>query len=316
MSRYAGVVEEGMGRPIIIDTDPGIDDAVAILLALGSPELGVEALVAVAGNAALPVTERNARALAELAERRDLPVFAGRDRPLRRPSSDAIVAHGEGGLGALHLPPPTVPLRPGGVDFLIRGVRETAPGSVTWCALGPLTDIAAAFTAAPDIAANLRELVIMGGATRSPGNVTPAAEFNIHVDPHAAAIVFASGAPITLVPLEVTRQLVNTRPRLARLRALGNRAGQAVSTLLQPVPPSRRAMTLHDPCVIAWLIAPELFRGRRINVAIETESPLTVGMTVADWRAVTGRPPNALVLETVDAAGFFDLLTDRLARLP
>src|SRR6185312_985784 len=181
-------------------------------------------------------------------------------------------------------------------------------------ALGPLTDIAAAFAEAPDIAANLRELAIMGGATRGPGNITPAAEFNIHVDPHAAATVFASGAPITLVPLEVTRQLVNTRPRLARLRGVATRAGQAVSSLLTPVPPSRRPMTLHDPCVIAWLIAPELFRGRRVNVAIETESALTTGMTVTDWRGVTGRPANALVLEEVDAAGFYDLLTERLAR--
>jgi purine nucleosidase len=305
-----------MNLPVIIDTDPGIDDAVAILLALGSPELDVNALVAVAGNAALPVTERNARALLELAERPDLPVFEGRDRPLRQSPRDAIEAHGKGGLGALHLPEPAIALRPDGVDFLIRSVRNAPPGTVTWCALGPLTDIAAAFTKAPDIAANLRELVIMGGATRSPGNATPAAEFNIHVDPEAAAIVFESGAPITLVPLEVTRQLVNTRPRLARLRGLGNRAGQAVSTLLLPVPPSRRPMTLHDPCVIAWLIAPGLFRGRRVNVAIETESPLTIGMSVTDWRGVTGRPANALVLERVDVPGFYDLLTERLARLP
>jgi purine nucleosidase len=305
-----------MARAVIIDTDPGIDDAVAILLAAASPELDVTALIAVAGNAALPVTERNARALLELAERRDLPVFSGRNRPLRQPPTDAIAAHGEGGLGALDLPEPTIPLRPGGVDLLIRSVREAPPATVTWCALGPLTDIAAAFMEAPEIAANLRELVIMGGATRSPGNVTPAAEFNIHVDPHAAAIVFDSGAPITLVPLEVTRQLVNTRPRLGRLGALGNRAGTAVSTLLRPVPPARRPMTLHDPCVIAWLIAPELFRGRRVNVAIETESALTVGMSVTDWRGVTGRPANALVLERVDAPRFYDLLTERLARLP
>ena len=305
-----------MTRPIIIDTDPGIDDAVAILLALGAPELDVTALVAVAGNAGFVVTERNARALAELAERRDLPVFAGRDRPLRQPLRDAVEAHGAGGLGALHLPEPTIPLRSGGIDFLVRSVREASPGTVTWCALGPLTDIAAAFVEAPDIAANLGELVIMGGATRGPGNVTPAAEFNFHVDPHAAAIVFESGATITLMPLEVTQQLRSTGPRLARLRGLGNRAGRAVSTLLRPVPPARRPMTLHDPCVIAWLIAPQLFRGRRVNVAIETEGALTIGMSVTDWRGVTGRPANALVLERVDAPGFYDLLTDRLARLP
>ena len=306
-----------MTHRVIIDTDPGIDDAVAILFALGSPELDVTALVAVAGNAPLAIVERNARALAELAQRRDLPVFLGRDRPLRRPLRDAIAAHGEGGLGALQLPEPAaLPQLQEGVEFLVGSVRRAPPRTVTWCALGPLTNIAAALTEAPEIAANLANLVIMGGATREPGNVTPAAEFNFYVDPHAAAIVFESGAPITLVPLDVTRQLRTTRPRLARLRGLGNKAGAAVSALLRPVPPARRAMTLHDPCVVAWLLAPELFRGRRVNVAIETESALTLGMSVTDWRGVTGRPANALVLERVDAAEFYALLTERLARLP
>ncbi|HEX3882545.1 MAG TPA: nucleoside hydrolase [Stellaceae bacterium] len=306
-----------MVQRIIIDTDPGIDDAIAILFALGSPELDVKALVAVAGNAPLAIVERNARALCELAERPGLPVFSGRDRPLRRPLGDAIAAHGEGGLGALRLPEPGIAAQPqDGVEFLVETARRAPPRTVTWCALGPLTNIAAALTEAPEIAANLANLVIMGGATREPGNMTPAAEFNFYVDPHAAAIVFESGAPIILVPLDVTRQLISTRPRLARLRALCNKAGAAVSALLRPVPPSRRAMTLHDACVIAWLVAPELFRGRRVNVAIETESALTLGMSVTDWRGVTGRPANAFVLERVDAAGFYALLTDRLARLP
>lgn len=306
-----------MARTVIIDTDPGIDDAVAILMALGSPELEVRALVAVAGNAPLAVVERNARALVELAGRGDVPVYGGHAGPLRLELRDAPAAHGEGGLGALRLADPAAALRPEpGVDFLVETVRAAAPRTVAIAALGPLTNIAAAFLAAPDIAERLASLAIMGGATRGPGNMTPAAEFNFHCDPHAAAIVFESGAPVALVPLEVTRQLVSTRTRLARLRALGNRAGKAVSALLRPVPPARRAMTLHDPCVIAWLVAPELFQGSRVNVAVETESVLTLGMSVTDWRGVTGRPANALVLKKVDAAGFYALLTERLARLP
>ncbi|HVC52637.1 MAG TPA: nucleoside hydrolase [Stellaceae bacterium] len=306
-----------MAQDIVIDTDPGIDDAVAILLALGSPELNVLGLVAVAGNAPLAVTEANARRLCELAGRADLPVYLGAAKPLRRVGRTAEHAHGDGGLGLLHLPPPSIGARDEpGVDFLIRMVRQAPPGTVTWCALGPLTNIAAALTRAPDLAGRLAGLVVMGGASLALGNVTPAAEFNFHVDPDAAAIVFDSGAPITVVTLDLTRQLRNTRPRLAAIRGLGNRAGAAVATLLRPVPPARRAMTLHDPCVIAWLVAPQLFRGRRVNVAVETRGALTLGMSVIDWRGVTRRPENALVLETVDAAGFYALLTERLARLP
>jgi len=306
-----------MPRDIIIDTDPGIDDAVAILLALGSPELNVLGLVAVAGNLPLAVTEANARRLCALAGRPELPVYAGNAKPLKRELRLAVEAHGEGGLGLLPLPEPTARLRPEpGVDFLVDAVRRAPPQTITWCALGPLTNIAAALLRAPEIAGRLAGLVIMGGASRELGNVTPAAEFNFHVDPHAAAIVFASGAPITLVPLDVTRQLRSSHARVARLRRLGNRAGAAIAQLLRPVPPARHAMTLHDPCVIAWLLMPELFQGRPVNVAVETRGALTLGMSVVDWRGVSGRKPNALVLERVDVPGFYALLADRIARLP
>jgi purine nucleosidase len=165
-------------------------------------------------------------------------------------------------------------------------------------------------------------LVVMGGACFEPGNVTPAAEFNIHVDPHAAALVIDSGIPITMIPLDVTHQLLTTPPRLAALRALGNRCGPAVAELLTAFERNRRgkfgtrARALHDPAVIAYLLRPALYQGREVNVAIETQSPLTIGMTVVDWWGVTGRRANVRFMNTVDAEGFYELLTEKLARLP
>src|SRR5580700_6340668 len=308
---------------IIIDTDPGIDDAVAILLALGSPELAVAGIVAVAGNVPLAATERNARAICELAGRRDIGVYAGCSVPMTRAPITAEHFHGEDGLGSLALPAPSTALRPQhGVDFTVELLRASPAGSVTWCALGPLTNVAMALIKAPDIVAGVAELVLMGGASRALGNVTPAAEFNIHVDPHAAAIVFDSGIPITMIPLDVTHKLVSTPPRLAALRVLGNRCGPAVAGLLTSFEKNRspkfgaRARALHDPAVIAYLLRPALYEGRHVNVAIETQSPLTTGMTVVDWWGLTGRKPNVRFMNSVDAEGFYDLLAEKLARLP
>jgi purine nucleosidase len=307
-----------MPRPIIIDTDPGIDDAVAILLALASPELEVLALVAVAGNVPLAATARNAGALVELAGRPDIAVYAGCPRPIGPNRLDAERAHGASGLGDLVLPEPAQPVRPEhGVLWLIETLRAAEPGSITLCALGPLTNIAAALVMAPEIAAGIAELVLMGGASHWRGNVTPAAEFNIHADPPAAAIVFDSGLPITMVPLDVTTSVRSTPERMAPIRSLNSRVGAAVAELLGP----RRSlgqppMPMHDPCVIAYLLMPELFAGRRVNVAIETESRLAVGMTVIDWGGRSGRPANAQVLDTADSDGIYRLLAERLARLP
>jgi purine nucleosidase len=307
-----------MPRAIIIDTDPGIDDAVAILLALASPELLVLGLVAVAGNLPLAATARNALSILELAGRPEIPVHAGCPRPISRTTIAAEYAHGEGGLGDLVLPPPALTLRPEhGVFYLIDNLRQAAPHSVTICALGPLTNIATALVAAPDVAAGIAELVVMGGASHGAGNMTPAAEFNIYADPHAAALVFDSGLSITMMPLDVTRSMLSTAGHIAPIRALGTRCGAAVAELIGP----RRAlgqppMAMHDACVIAYLLAPDLFRGRAANVAIETQSPLAMGMTVVDWQGLGGRKPNAKVIETVDADGVYRLLAERLARLP
>jgi purine nucleosidase len=298
-------------RHILIDTDPGLDDAVAILLALASPELAVDGIVAVAGNLPLGVTEANARAICELAGRSDIPVYAGCSRPITRAPITAEHFHGSSGLGTLVLPPPVTALRPEhGVDFTIDVLRRAAPKSVAWCALGPLTNVAMALIKAPDIAAGVGELVLMGGASRALGNTTPAAEFNIHADPHAARVVFESGLPITMVPLDVTHEVRSTPERIARIRALGTPVAAAVAELLTPSRTEPSA--LHDPCVIAYLLAPDLFVGSRVNVAIECESELTLGMTVVDWRGVSRRSVNATVLNTVDADGIYELLETRL----
>jgi purine nucleosidase len=310
--------------PVLIDTDPGIDDTVAILLALAAPEeLDVLGIIAVAGNLPLAQTEPNARRVCELAGRLDVSVYAGCARPLFRPLATAERVHAETSRDRLLLPEPTMPVQAQhGVDFLIDTLRAAEPGTITLCALGPLTNIAMALIKAPEVAGRIRELVIMGGAAFELGNVTPAAEFNIHVDPHAAAVVFDSSVPITMMPLDVTHQLLTTPPRLERLRALGNRCGPTVAGLLTSFEKRRRrkfgsrGRALHDPCLIAHLLRPALFGGREVNVAIETQSPLTMGMTVVDWWGVTGRRPNALLMNAVDADGVYDLLSERLGRLP
>jgi purine nucleosidase len=311
-------------RRIIIDADPGIDDAVAILLALASPEeLEVLGVVAVAGNLPLALTDRNARRVCELSGRTDIAVYAGCGRPLLRPLATAERIHGETARDRLLLPEPTMAPRPQhGVDFLIDTLRSEAAGTVTLCALGPLTNIAMALVKAPDVAERIAELVVMGGTCRELGNVTPAAEFNIYVDPHAAVIVLDSGIPITMIPLDATHQVLTTPKRLAALRGLGNRCGSAVAALLAAFERRRRGdfgargRALHDPCVIGYLLRPAVFGGREVNVAIETESPLTLGMTVADWWGVTGRKANVRLMNTIDASGFYDLMTERLGRLP
>ncbi len=310
-------------RKIIIDTDPGQDDAVAILLALASPdEIEVLGITAVAGNVPLALTARNARIVCELAGRPDVKVFAGCDRPLGRKLVTAEHVHGKTGLNGPVLPDPVMPLQPQhAVDFIIDTLRREAPGAVTLCPLGPLTNIAMAFEKAPDICDRLAGIVLMGGAYFEVGNITPAAEFNIYVDPQAADIVFRSGVEITVLPLDVTHKALVTPARNAAFRALGSRVGVAVAEMtdfferFDKEKYGSDGAPLHDPCVTAYLIRPDLFSGRHVNVEIETRSELTLGMTVADWWHVTDRTPNAMFMGDVDADGFFDLLTERLARL-
>ena len=310
-------------RKIIIDTDPGQDDAVAILLALASPEeIEVLGITAVAGNVPLPLTERNARIVCELAGRTDTAVFAGCAAPLARRLVTAEHVHGKTGLDGPDLPEPSMPLQPAhAVNFIIDTLKAADPGTITLCPLGPLTNIATALTRAPEIAPLIQEIVLMGGAYFEVGNITPAAEFNIYVDPEAARIVFRSGAPLTVMPLDVTHKALVTAARNAAFRAIGNRVGTAVADMtdfferFDLAKYGSKGAPLHDPCVTAYLIRPDLFTGRHINVEIETQSDLTLGMTVADWWGVTDRAPNATFMGDIDADGFFTLLTERLARL-
>jgi purine nucleosidase len=310
-------------RKIIIDTDPGQDDAVAILLALASPEdVTVLGITAVAGNVPLDLTQKNARIICELAQKTDVPVFAGAKRPLERPLVTAEHVHGKTGLDGPQLPHPTMTLQDQhAVDFIIQTLRAEPSGTITLCPLGPLTNIAAAFNQAPDIIERVQEVVLMGGAYFEVGNITPTAEFNIYVDPEAAEIVLKSGADITMMPLDVTHKALVTKNRNDRFRALETPVGVAVAEMTDFFERFDRekygsdGAPLHDPTVIAYLINPTLFTGRYVNVEVETKSELTLGMTVADWWRVSNREPNAMFIGDLDADGFFDLLTERLGRL-
>ncbi len=308
-------------RPIVIDCDPGADDAIALLLALASPdELDVVGVTTVAGNVGLDRTSDNALRICELADRDDVPVHAGCPGAILRPRSDARHVHGETGLDGVDLPPPASAIADRhAVDFLIE-TCAARPGEVILCAMGPLTNVALAMVKDPGIVDNVGEIVLMGGAIGA-GNVTPSAEFNIFVDPHAAAVVFASGAPLTMIGLDVTHQAIVTPERLDAVRAIDTSVGRAAAGLLDHyhrVDLERHGVAgspLHDPCVIAYLLRPELFSGREAFVEVETRSEATMGRTVVDLWNATGREPNATVIERIDADGFFDLLIERLARL-
>jgi len=310
-------------RKIIIDTDPGQDDAAAIMLAFGSPEeLDVLGITTVAGNVPLSYTSRNARIVCELCGRTDTKVFAGADKPIARKLVTAEHVHGKTGLDGPVLDEPTMPLQSQhSVDFIVETLRSEPEGAVTLCTLGPLTNIGLAFQQAPDIIPRVHELVMMGGGFFEGGNITPAAEFNIYVDPEAADIVFRSGVPIVMMPLDVTHKLLTRKDRVKRMADLGTRPAIAMVEMLEFFERfdvekyGSDGGPLHDPTVIAYLLKPELFKGRTCNVEIEVKSELTAGMTVVDWWHVTHRKHNAQVMRDVDADGFFDLLIERFARI-
>lgn len=294
------------GRPIIIDCDPGQDDAIALLLALASPELDIVAVTTIAGNVTLDLTTRNALAILELAGRSEVPVHAGADRPLARPLLTAGHVHGDTGLAGLDLPLPAHAPAPGhGADLLIERTRIRP--DLTLCPLGPLTNVATALKRDPGFGRRLQEIVLMGGAI-GHGNVTAHAEFNMRVDPEAAAIVFGCGVPITMIGLEATRQALATPERVMALRALGTRSALAAASVLAV---HAIAQPLHDPCVIAYLLRPELFRTRPAWVEVETEDAITLGRTRVDFGSAS---PNAQVVDALDADRFFALLFERLGR--
>nr|WP_119673529.1 nucleoside hydrolase [Deinococcus sp. RM]RIY05904.1 nucleoside hydrolase [Deinococcus sp. RM] len=310
--------------PVILDGDPGLDDAVAWLLALGSPEdLRVLGVTTVHGNVSLDRTTRNAGVTLALAGAAadGVGVYVGADRPLVRPALTAAAVHGDSGLPAEGLPDPArEPEAEHAVDFIIRTVRAL-PGKVTLIPTGPLTNVALALRLAPDIAPLIREIVWMGGST-AQGNRTPAAEFNALADPHAAHVVFGSGVPLRMVGLNVTMQAVAGPRRIAALRALGTRAGAACAELLTFYADVYRRRygldggALHDPLAVAAAFRPDLLDWQAMPVSVETTEGLNVGRTVCDLYGVTGQPANAQVAVGVRATEFFDLLLDRVGRLP
>jgi purine nucleosidase len=308
---------------VIFDTDPSPDDAVAFLAALASPEqLQVLAITTVAGNVPVALTAKNALKALELAKRSDVPVYAGAAAPLVRRLVTAEHVHGRTGFDGYDLPEPKTALRPEfAPEAMVELVMSRPAGAVTLCCLAPLTNVALAMAREPRLAKHLAGIVLMGGSLAEGGNITPAAEFNFYVDPEAAARVFASGAAITMIPLDCTHQALITDERLEVLRTAGTPVGTAFYHLLEFNKRFDRAKygwaggPLHDATVTAYLLAPELFAGRKVHVDIECVSDLTLGASIIDWWSVNGKPANATVLRGLDAEGYFRLIFGRLLKL-
>ncbi|MCP3995957.1 MAG: nucleoside hydrolase [bacterium] len=312
-----------MSKAIILDTDPGHDDAFAIFMAIASSEaLDLQAITTVAGNVPLDKTTYNALRLRELIGATDVPIYRGCSRPMVNELVTAEHVHGETGLDGPQLPEPTKGTESThAVDYMIDRLLAAEDRSTTVCLIGPLTNMGMALVKEPSIAAKINEIVIMGGSFKEGGNITPTAEFNVYVDPHAAHVVLTSGVPITIMPLDVTHQAQATPPRVAEIRSLGAPLGEVVGAMLDFVEQfdlshyGFAGFPLHDPTVIAYLLEPEIFQPRPAYVSVVTDAGDTHGQTVADWYGLTGREPNAQVMMSLDADRFFALLTERLSRI-
>ena len=298
--------------PIIIDCDPGVDDALALLLALASgDELDLLGVTAVGGNVTLAKTQYNAQRILALAGREEVPVHAGSASPMLIDLHTTDV-HGNDGIGGAVLPEPTVPLASvNGVGYLNESLAAQ-PGEITLCCLGPLTNLGLAICNQESALGGARRVVLMGGSSER-GNVTDHAEFNFFVDPHAARLVFLSGADLVMIGLNLTRQVPISGARMGQIAAVGTKAAKAAHEMLTVYGRSDTAM--HDPCVIAYLLQPELFSGHRALVDIEINDVERMGQSVVRDIGEAGAA-NALVLDKIDGNGFFDLLCERLGRLP
>ena len=310
-------------RRIILDCDPGRDDALAIAMVLASAaEIELVGITAVAGNVPLALTYRNARFICDLCGFPGVAVHAGADKPLAREPVTGTRAHGESGLEGME-----VDMRPGAVEpggataFMNETLRIAADDEITLVAIGPLTNVAALVAESPALLPKIRQIVLMGGASRAGGNVTPTAEFNVYADPHAAARVLDCGRPMTIISLDATHQVLASPARAERLARAGSEPARRLAALLRPAVHSRTArfgpdrLPIHDPCTIAWLLQPELFKTESVPVAVETEGTHTLGATVVDWWGVTGKPPNAHWVTEADGEGVLDLLIERIGRL-
>ena len=310
-------------RPLILDCDPGQDDAISLIMAL-SPGSGLDirAITVVAGNTSLAKCQRNARMIAEICGRRDVPIFAGCDGPLELPLATAEEVHGVEGLDGIEIFEPNLALQEeNAVDAIIRLCRTV--DDIVLVPTGPLTNIAAALTRAPDIAARISEIVIMGGARCEAGNITPSAEFNIYVDPHAAKIVFEAPIKKTVFGLDVTHKALIRDAHVDRIEALGTQMGQRVTGMLRSdyaeydrAKFGTAGTPIHDACTTAYLLRPNIFTFKSVNVQVETESQLTRGHTSVDYWQMTGRPRDTDWAIDVDADQFFKLMITRIAAYP
>ena len=303
-------------KQLIIDCDPGQDDAIMLLLALACPaEFDILGITTVAGNVPLTLTERNARIMCELAGRTDVPVYAGCEKPMRRKLITAENVHGKTGIDGVDIYSPTMPLQSQhAVDFIVETLLEADDNSVTLVATGPLTNIGQAISRQAAILPKIKEIVLMGGAMREGGNFSPSAEFNMLVDPDAAQVVLKCGRPLTIAPLDVTHQALISQKRIEQVRKLNTGVGTAIVGMMEffnrfdSEKYGNEGAPLHDPCTIAYLLKPDLFKGKMCNVEVETGSLLTLGHTAVDFWGVTNRVQNANWLYQIDTDGFFALL--------
>ncbi len=311
--------------PLILDCDPGVDDGVALLLAFASADvLDLRGITTVGGNVSLAQTTRNARLMRQLAgaaaER--VPVYAGCAGPMVRPLVEAEHFHGESGLGNLPIFEPAAPAAAGhAVNFIVDTLLREPAGTVSLAVTGPMTNLAMAMRLAPEIVPRIRQVVAMGGARSEAGNVTASAEYNIYADPHAAAVVCGAGLPLVMLGLDATHQVRSSPARIARLRALGSASARAAADLMDFAAAlewnvaTGEGGPLHDPCTLAWLLAPELFELVPCHLDVETASPLSLGHTAVEFREVPGRTMTTRWATRADGAGVFELLTRRLAAL-
>lgn len=312
-----------MPRNIIIDANPSQTDAIALMMALSSPDdVVILGITVVGGQVPLDMAVRNARRIVDMSGAVKTPIFVGVADPMRPVTDTPRLPAVTQPVDEFDAADPVAAVQnTGAVEFIISALRRAADRTVSLCCFGPLTNIAHAICRAPDIAPRIREIVLVGGSHFEMGNVSPVAERNMFTDPDAAQVVLSSGIPCVMMPLDVTHKVVVTPPRLAAFRTIGTKVGSAVTiwaNLMERVYSETfgaEGMPLHSPCVIAYMLRPYLFTGHHLNVEVEVESPLTRGMTVVDWWGMTDRPPNALFMSNVDATGLFALLTERIARL-
>jgi len=313
-----------MSKKIILDCDPGHDDAVAIMLAAASDDIDLLGITCVAGNATLENTKLNALKVCSLIDRKDIKIYSGSDRPIKYDLVTAAHVHGKTGLDIegeqINVNSNYKIEELNAIDFIIKSCHEV-DDSIYLCPIGPLTNIALALQKDPSIKKKIKEIVFMGGAAMCLGNITPASEFNIYVDPHAANIVLSSGIPITMFGLDVTHKVNVNDKIITSLKSNNNKASIFFADLMEFYSKFHRKLyqvnesPLHDPCVIAYLIEPSLFNGKLVNVEVEENSSLTRGETVTDWLGVSQRIPNCQVMIEANANRFFSLLKKELKKL-